>query len=468
LPILDGVEILHNNKIIHRDLKPENIFMDGEVPKVADFGLARSYHMKAVTSSLEMLGTLAYMSPEQCTDFKTADFTTDIYALGKILFEAVHGTLTEKVLPFTSVYVENPETDFLKRMNVIIQKATAENPDARYQTVQELRRALQKVLALPGIPESQEGQSIPILHSKGKDTKVPVAWLVAGMVITTVAVVSMGIYHLIEKQEPSIVLNEVPYTNHDDLSQEQYTISSGDIEKLTHSIIGKDGSRMILAGDIEHTEAPYLFYIDEQKISNFLFVEFLNTFGKKLSVKNGIVRHGETILIYIGSGLNGEGAIVYKHDRFHLKDQNDGIKPVVRVTYHGAHIFAAYHGKDLLTTEEWQYGYRYILSDLVLKDKPLLQSKKQTLSSSLHSSGSSSNQVDGPIIPDGIGNKLKEWVRISVPTDPGHTEHLESEVYESGVLDANRLAENQLPLQRFPWEGFDDVGFRTKITVIKK
>ncbi len=57
MPIMDGVEILHNHKIVHRDLKPENVFMDGVIPKIADSGLARSVHMKAVTTSIEMLGS---------------------------------------------------------------------------------------------------------------------------------------------------------------------------------------------------------------------------------------------------------------------------------------------------------------------------------------------------------------------------------------------------------------------------
>ena len=51
LPLLEGVQAIHDQDIIHRDLKPENVLMDGAMPKIADFGLACSIRMKPVTQS---------------------------------------------------------------------------------------------------------------------------------------------------------------------------------------------------------------------------------------------------------------------------------------------------------------------------------------------------------------------------------------------------------------------------------
>ena len=89
LPILDGVEALHGEGIVHRDLKPENFLLDGKIPKIADFGLARSVKLEPVTRSTDMKGTPLYMPEEQFVDFRRADQLSDIYALGKILFEVL-------------------------------------------------------------------------------------------------------------------------------------------------------------------------------------------------------------------------------------------------------------------------------------------------------------------------------------------------------------------------------------------
>jgi len=78
LPVLDGMEAIHDLDIVHRDIKPENILMDGKIPKIADFGLARSPRLKPVTQSMDVKGTAHYMSPEHFFDFRKADQRADI------------------------------------------------------------------------------------------------------------------------------------------------------------------------------------------------------------------------------------------------------------------------------------------------------------------------------------------------------------------------------------------------------
>ena len=95
-----------------------------------------------------MLGTLAYMSPEQCSDFRKSDYKADIYSLGKILFEAADGKLTQKTVPFKSVTLKDPETPFMKEVALVIEKATAEDQEDRFENVTELRGSLKKALAL--------------------------------------------------------------------------------------------------------------------------------------------------------------------------------------------------------------------------------------------------------------------------------------------------------------------------------
>jgi serine/threonine-protein kinase len=62
-PVLEGVKAIHALDMVHRDLKPENVLMDGQIPKITDFGLARSSRLESVTQSREVKGTAHYMSP---------------------------------------------------------------------------------------------------------------------------------------------------------------------------------------------------------------------------------------------------------------------------------------------------------------------------------------------------------------------------------------------------------------------
>jgi serine/threonine-protein kinase len=110
LPVLDGVQAVHELGMVHRDLKPENVLMDDRTPKIADFGLARSSRMTPVTQSVDIKGTMPYMSPEHFLDFKKADPRADIYSLGKILFEAVAGKIPPETIPFRSARLAKADT----------------------------------------------------------------------------------------------------------------------------------------------------------------------------------------------------------------------------------------------------------------------------------------------------------------------------------------------------------------------
>ncbi len=91
-----GISAAHDNRIIHRDLKPANVLLEREhdwSPKVVDFGLAKFLDGdSSATASGSILGTAAYMSPEQAFgDAKRVGESTDIYSLGAILYECLTG-----------------------------------------------------------------------------------------------------------------------------------------------------------------------------------------------------------------------------------------------------------------------------------------------------------------------------------------------------------------------------------------
>ncbi len=155
-----ALEHIHRHGIVHRDLKPENVLVDGEDrPHVSDFGIARILGDKStVSSGSELLvGTPAYVSPEQALKPRSADHRTDVYSLGVMLYEALTG-----LLPFTgrstvsllmSVMndpVAPPSTtpqgkaDPLgdEKMDEICLKALAKKPEDRYPTAAQLADAL--------------------------------------------------------------------------------------------------------------------------------------------------------------------------------------------------------------------------------------------------------------------------------------------------------------------------------------
>jgi eukaryotic-like serine/threonine-protein kinase len=90
-PILSGLAAAHRAGFVHRDVKPENVLLtgDGRV-KVVDFGLARASATSGQTRVGQIIGTVAYIAPEQVTG-ATTDFRTDVYAAGIMLFEMLTG-----------------------------------------------------------------------------------------------------------------------------------------------------------------------------------------------------------------------------------------------------------------------------------------------------------------------------------------------------------------------------------------
>ncbi|MBV8902344.1 MAG: protein kinase, partial [Acidobacteriia bacterium] len=121
----------HGKGIVHRDLKPGNIMIGKSGVKVLDFGLARSAQDETVTATDMIVGTPAYMAPEQRKG-KPADARTDIYAFGCVLYEMVTGE--RAALPRRRIRARKLET--------IVSRCLEEDPERRWQTAAELQKEL--------------------------------------------------------------------------------------------------------------------------------------------------------------------------------------------------------------------------------------------------------------------------------------------------------------------------------------
>lgn len=142
--ILGGLEHLHSRKIIHRDLKPANILLQGNTPRLADFGLAR---VLKSTQSATITGTVPYMSPDALKGARTVE--TDIWSVGVIFQQLLTGQMPypqkEQVNLMYAILSDEhqPLPDSIpKPLREIIERALRKNPDERYQSAKEMRDAM--------------------------------------------------------------------------------------------------------------------------------------------------------------------------------------------------------------------------------------------------------------------------------------------------------------------------------------
>lgn len=149
----EGLSKAHEMGIVHRDIKPANLMVTADqVVKILDFGVAKFQRKTRFTSPGSIIGTPAYMSPEQASG-KTVDHRSDIWSMGVILFE-----MLASHLPFEgdsdlslmySIVNENPLPLNKFRGNIsadiqtIIDRTLAKNPDERYQGIKELLKDLE-------------------------------------------------------------------------------------------------------------------------------------------------------------------------------------------------------------------------------------------------------------------------------------------------------------------------------------
>ncbi|MBY0549296.1 MAG: protein kinase [Candidatus Obscuribacterales bacterium] len=165
IQICDALAHAHKKGIIHRDIKPSNILLmqkeGGEVAKLVDFGIAKiiekgQLESMQLTAEGMVCGSPIYMSPEQCTN-QPLDFRTDVYSLGVSMYESLLGKppfdgadivdvitkqLREKAVPLR---VANAEAKIPEALDGIVLRALNKSPDDRFQSMMEVKVALEAV-----------------------------------------------------------------------------------------------------------------------------------------------------------------------------------------------------------------------------------------------------------------------------------------------------------------------------------
>jgi len=189
--ILAGLAHAHELGVIHRDVKPANVMLSdrgllGEQARILDFGLARLREGNAGLTAGMVIGTPAYMSPEQCKG-GVIDARADVYACGVLLFEMLTGQKPfehDEPLEILRMQLHTPPPRLADvapdlvhpGLEAVVARALVKDPDQRYPTVAELSAAIDAAVNWAGVTVVT-----PVIAPLARPKKLSLPPLPAGM-----------------------------------------------------------------------------------------------------------------------------------------------------------------------------------------------------------------------------------------------------------------------------------------------
>ena len=192
--ICEALDYAHRHEVVHRDIKPENVLItDDGTLKVGDFGIAKAaFTAGDITSTGAILGTVAYISPEQAQG-EEPDARSDIYALGVLLYELLTGrppfqAETQIATAMQHVQEAPPaprsiRADVPRSLDAVIMRALEKDPDRRYGSAAEFAAALENAgrgggtSVLPPVSPAAGVESTPTDVSPGPADRQQLKWV---------------------------------------------------------------------------------------------------------------------------------------------------------------------------------------------------------------------------------------------------------------------------------------------------
>ncbi len=307
--LLSAFSYAHMRGIVHRDIKPNNIIIDPHGnPRILDFGIAQIISDVSDDRRERKAGSTAYMSPEQVLE-KHADMRSDIYSLGVVMYEMLTGRapydtkklsvmqIKEKILKEPLPRLKEAYPYISDDMQRVVDKATAKNPAARYDTCDRMSRDL---------------------HPKEK--KPSYLWAIITAVAVVAVVAGIGIWLWSKEQVRTsyyadyIEENELP-VGIGELTPEQVAK-----RQVTYRIDTKKG-KVIRLTRVNSADRPFnedLGLLGEFLPSNFIDIEYVYDKEGNLEKKNYFDATGQTLFtlefeddyaIAHAIGRDGESAV---------------------------------------------------------------------------------------------------------------------------------------------------------------
>ena len=231
----DALAAAHAKGIVHRDLKPGNVMLTKSGVKVLDFGLAKTETDQTVTQTQGLLGTPAYMAPEQ-REGRAADARTDIYALGLVLREMATGKKSEDLQGLPAQFVH------------VVRRCLETDPAERWQTAIDVKKELEWTAA-----------SLSAAPAAARQSSSRLAWGVAAL--SSVAAIAAGALYFSRESPPAVPPTQFTLVldkeiSGYDLGTLPVPSPTGDL--LAFSGIGSDGGTALWVREIQSLEARRL------------------------------------------------------------------------------------------------------------------------------------------------------------------------------------------------------------------
>ena len=256
----------------------------------------------------------------------------------------------------------------------------------------------------------------------------------------------------------------------------------------------------VLDGGTEQSVQVEPFYMDEFFVTNQQFVDFLNHNLSQISIESGVVKGGGANWFLLGEVRSGYEPIVYRNNEFHVNDPAHASSPVLRVTGYGASAFANYFGRRLPTEVEILFAMVKGTDNSKVNAEPSKDVSAQPMGGMMRMMGDWKNETEnwprqnwGSASPErnpsakdkaepkssgfllsatsfspnllgikGLNHEIGEWIYIEQVQLSGDSSKTNRYAVIGGIEGAP-TDKYSLPavVGRFPWEGFEEIGFRT-------